>query len=179
MLDTGDHEIDSLWYEECEELDDNGGKAANRARRFERARCRSHGYHSFSSDDVVTDDSATLPYEQNEQQLDLDYVNATAAFHKNDQVHSGVSVFSGECDGCKNDDYVWSVEAPMISRYINMRRNLSTHENLVLPLFRRNESDSVLFLNRHLPCENVTYCSHLYGNIPDALVERSPAEDMG
>lgn len=157
------HEFNYLGQDEIE----GSGKALMESCSNKRVRIRSRGYHSFSSDDVTADDVATLPYDWDNE---ADCTNISGVFHQSvDCDDNGRD--SNQCVSCKGEEYVWSIEDPLASRYVNTKKKALNNNVSVGTLLRRNESDSLLLTNRHPPCQNLSYCSHLYGNVPDALVK--------
>ena len=134
-----------------------------------RSRIRSRGYHSFSSDDITSDDVTTLAYDT---YVDMEYANTNdllIAGHKN-TILRPISTTSNRPQPTNSSQFQ-PKEPPAGSGYLNMRRPGKSNSIQLSTLTRKDaENTAKLQHAGQVPYENITYCSKLYGNIPDAFV---------
>ena len=131
-------------------------------RRFprSRARSRSRGYYSFSSDDVIFDDSSTLAYDA---YVDMEHPDASWPM----TVESDAQSSQAQTKPTHPD------EGPQFGlQYLNMHGR-NTVADRPVQIFSLSSTDNILLRIGELPYENLTYCSQLYGNVPDALACRN------
>jgi len=139
-----------------------------RCKRNPRSRNRSRGYHSFSSDDVASDGVTDLGYDF---YIDMEYVNT------NDMLDAGrKDVRNQPCqtklNQLKRSNTFPERELRKSSSYLNMTATEKSqcHPIRVFTQSQSNTENASLLRPGQVPYENITYCSKLYGNVPDALV---------